>query len=234
VEDPNFAYKDKLIKHGGASAEYIFEAECTNLETKEGLGYSGTATESGMAAYDVVEDISYVSYLYKLGISLNFLIVCDRDINNAVLKAHFGGEFMHVQLDPSTYNFRVDTIITDEDLEEACGNWDAAFFDYHETPEETGRYDISPWDCGDIDIDATEERDGPALWELFQITSKLVLKKGVNCISLITTNNINPGAGTMAAIAPVVDYISITTSANLGMYEIIDNGQGTNGCHIKT
>ena len=132
---------------------------------------------------------------------------------------------MHVQLDPSTYNFRVDTIITDEDLEEACGNWDAAF-DYHETPEETGRYDISPWDCGDIDIDATEERDGPALWELFQITSKLVLKRALTVFRSLP-RTISTQAGTMAAIAPVVDYISITTSANLGMYEIIDNGQGT-------
>ena len=65
MEDPNLP-----IKTSSSNTEElllnIFLKPSTNLETKEGLGYSGTATESGMAAYDVVEDISYVSYLYKL------------------------------------------------------------------------------------------------------------------------------------------------------------------------
>ena len=228
-EEP-FKYDNYLLKHSGASAEYIFEAECTNLSTKEGLGYSGTATESGMASHDA-EDNGFVTYLYKPGISLNFLIVCDRDINDGVLKARFGGEFLDVLLNPENYRFRVDTIVTDEDLEEAIGNWQDAFLDYYTDLSETGGYYINTWDCGQIHIDATGSSDVTG-FAVFQITAQLSLKKGINCISLIT-NNADGNMGTMASIAPVVDYISITTSANLGMYDICDNGEGTDGVHFK-
>lgn len=230
-EDEDFKYKDYLLKHTGASAEYIFEAECTNLTTKEGLGYSGTASESNMAVHDMNGN-SFVTYLYAYGSSVNFLVVCDRDITDGVLKARLGGEFMDVRLDPSNYGFRVDTIITEEDLEEAIGNWDAAFLDYYTDLSETGGYYINPWDCGSIHIDATGTTD-PSYFNDFQITAKLKLKKGINCISLITENATSPGMGTMGAIAPVIDYISITTSANLGMYDICNNGEGDVGVHFK-
>jgi len=230
-EDP-FEYDSYLLKHASGSAEYIFEAECTNLSTKEGLGYSGTATESAMAVHDATGANAFVTYLYKEGLSINYLIVCDRDINNATLKARLGGEFMHVELDPSNYAFRVDTIVTKDDLDEAIGNWDAAFLDYYTDLSETGGYYIDPWDCGSIDINAVGSSD-PTNFDVFQITSKLRLKKGINCISLITMNSDSPGMGTMGAIAPVVDYISITTDANLGMYDVNDNGEGTTGVHFK-
>ena len=230
--DVPFEYDSYLLKHASGSAEYIFEAECTNLSTKEGLGYSGTATESAMAVHDDTGANAFVTYLYKEGLSINYLIVCDRDINNAVLKARLGGEFMHVELDPSNYSFRVDTIVTKDDLDEAIGNWDAAFLDYYTDLSETGGYYIDPWDCGSIDINAVGSSD-PTNFDVFQITSKLRLKKGINCISLITMNSDSPGMGTMGAIAPVVDYISITTDANLGMYDVNDNGEGTVGVHFK-
>ena len=231
-EDEDFKYKDYLLKHTGASAEYIFEAECTNLTTKEGLGYSGTASESNMAVHDM-QGNGFVTYLYAYGSSVNFLVVCDRDITDGVLKARLGGEFMDVRLDPSNYGFRVDTIITEEDLEEAIGNWDAAFLDYYTDLSQTGGYYINPWDCGSVHIDATGTTD-PSFFSDFQITAKLKLKKGINCISLITENSTSPGMGTMGAIAPVIDYISITTSANLGMYDVCNNGEGTVGVHFKS
>lgn len=228
----SFEYDKNLLKHAeGKTVEYILEAECTNLGGKEGLGYSGTASESNMAVHDMVGN-GYVTYLYKMGLSINFIIVCDRDINDGVLSARFGGEFMDVLLNPSNYSFRVDTIVTNEDLNEAKGNWDAAFLEYYTDLSQTGGYFVEQWDCGEIHIDATGLND-PGLFETFKITSALRLKKGVNCISLITDNDTSPGMGTMAAIAPVVDYISISTSANLGMLDINDNGEGTTGIHIK-
>ena len=228
----SFEYDKNLLKHAeGKTVEYILEAECTNLGGKEGLGYSGTASESNMAVHDMAGN-GYVTYLYKMGLSINFIIVCDSDINDGVLSARFGGEFMDVLLNPSNYSFRVDTIVTNEDLNEAKGNWDAAFLEYYTDLSQTGGYFVEQWDCGEIHIDATGLND-PGLFETFKITSTLRLKKGVNCISLITDNDTSPGMGTMAAIAPVVDYISISTSANLGMLDINDNGEGTTGIHIK-
>ena len=91
---------------------------------------------------------------------------------------------------------------------------------------------INTWDCGAIEINA-EGSSNIIGWSTWKITSHLSLRKGVTCISLITANNDNPEMGTMQAYAPVVDYLSIKTTAQLGMFDQQDNFQGTNGCHIK-
>ena len=81
---------DYLLKHTeGASANYIFEAECTDLRGKAGSGYSGGATGSGLATHNA-ENISYVTFLYTKGISVNFFVACDRNVTNAKLRARFG------------------------------------------------------------------------------------------------------------------------------------------------
>ena len=54
----------------------------------------------------------------------------------------------------------------------------------------------------------------------------------MNSISFITDNDIVLG-GTLEAVAPVIDAIKITTSANLGLYEPQDNGYGTHNAAIE-
>ena len=149
-----------------------------------------------------------------------------------------GAEFMHVLLNPETYSFRVDTEIDELDLKEvsddgALGNWDAFFLDFYDVSD-TGGYYISEWTCGEIDLDADGESE-LGHWTLFEITSGLSLKRGVNCISMITANNSIVGGGnygTMAATAPVIDYLSIETTAQLGVFNSQDLGQGTNALHF--
>ena len=232
-----------LLKHPeGESANYIFEAECTDLRGKSGSGYSGGATGSGLATHNA-DDIAFVTFLYTEGISVNFFVACDRDVSDAKLRARFGGEFIHVLLSPDNYTIRVDQAIDPEyltdfnpadlDSEGCLGNWDSFFLDYYGIDETDGYY-INSWQCGSIDIDASNQSDVVG-WQTFDITFSLSLKEGINCISLITDNDTITGDaphGTMTATAPVIDYISIETKAQLGVFNQKNNGEGDNAVHF--
>lgn len=232
-----------LLPHAeGTAANYIFEAECTDLRGKSGSGYSGGATGSGLATHNA-EDIAFVTFLYTEGISVNFFVASDRDVTDAKLRARFGGEFIHVLLSPDNYTIRVDQAIDpayltdydpkDLDSEGCLGNWDSFFLDYYGVDETDGYY-LNEWECESIDIDASNQSDVIG-WQTFDITFSLSLKKGVNCISLITDNDEITGDaphGTMTATAPVIDYISIETTAQLGAFNAKNNGEGDNAVHF--
>ena len=234
---------DYLLKHAeGQTANYVFEAECTDLRGKAGSGYSGGATGSGLATHNA-EDIAYVTFLYTEGISVNFFVACDRDVTDAKLRARFGAEFIYVLLNPENYTIRVDQAIDsayltdfdpdDLDSDGSLGNWDAFFLDYYGVDETDGYY-VSEWECGSIEIDASNQSDIVG-WQTFDITFSLSLKRGINCISLITDNDEITGDaphGTMTATAPVIDYISIETKAQLGAFNVKDNGEGENAVHF--
>ena len=233
----DFKYENYLTKHTeGQKAKYIFEAECTNLGGKEGPGYSGTASEEGMASS--IAECAFVTFLYQEGMSVNFLIACDRDVNDAILSICVGAEFMKMVINPSNYEIRVDPMLND--LEDylipvddggILGYFDM-FLELYGDVSETGGYIINEWQCEKIEIDQEGVSDAGKFAE-YKITSSLSLKRGINAISLITANSDSPHLGTMGAIAPCVDYISIETTAQLGMFDMQSNGQGDIGCHIK-
>ena len=238
-QDEPFEYESYLLKHTeGQKAEYVFEAECTNLGGKEGPGYSGANSESDMAVFDMENGCACVTYLYKKGCSLNFFIVSDRDVENAEMSLSLGGEFIVVNLNPEKYQIRVDYpdskyLEPAESSVDGClGYWDALFLDVFKNPSVNGGYYINTWECGPIEIDAQGSSDIVGYFD-YKITGSLKLKKGITCISLITANSENVGMGTMAANAPVVDSMTIKTTAQLGMFDQKDNFQGTNGCHFK-
>lgn len=235
--------EDYIISHeDGKKVEYIYEAECTDMRGKRGLGYSGGTTTYRDFAGQTEDGIGYISYLYVPGISVNFFVVSDRDVNDAKLSVRLGAEFIHVLLNPENYAFRVDTdlasidddVLVDVEQEGCLGNWDEFFLNFYELSE-TGGYIIAPWTCGSIDLDADGESN-IGLWTTFEITASLSLKKGFNCISMITTNNSIAGGsnhGTMVSTAPVIDYLSIETTAQLGVFDVQDLGYGENACYIK-
>ena len=244
--DENFAYADYLIGHeDGKEVTYVFEAECTDLGNKSGPAWSGSYAEDSMIS--VAEGASggaAVQGLCKYGNSLNFLVVADRDIDDATLVLQLGNIFKGgMTLTSSNYVIRVDTIVTDEDLLPvaeggAIGAWDEKFLWFYEDIEETGGYYITDWECGDItfappsDFTAGNIYMGDA--EGYTITAELTLKKGVNCISLITNNSQNIVGTTLTSYAPAVDCIEITTDAQMGMYYNEPNGgYNDNGCFIK-
>ena len=239
ASDEPFAYDSYLLKHEeGKEVEYVFEAECTNLGGKEGPGYSGATSESGMAVYDSESGRACVTYLYSNGCSLNFFIVSDRDVDNAVMSLNLAGEFIFVDLNPDKYQIRVDYpdakyLESAETSEDGClGYWDALYLSTFTDPSVNGGYYVKPWECGNIEIDAYQVSTITG-WKEFKITSSLKLKRGITCISLITANSEAVGMGTMAANAAVVDNMIIKTTAQLGMFDEQDNSQGDNGCHFR-
>lgn len=229
--------------HDEGTVTYRFQAECTDLSGKGyAPGFSGTAS----TASDMVVGIpggGCVTYLYREGLTVNFLVVSDRDVEDAVLSLQLGAEWMIVPISPEVFTIRVDRKVTDEDLysvmdeehEGAIGAWDDFFLNYYTDPEETDRVIIDEFECPDgIRIDGTRN-PSPASFDTYLITSHLSLRKGVNCISIIIegADFIDEGNhGTMDCVAPCIDYMEIKTDAQLGFYGQYDNGFGKNGLSI--
>ncbi len=234
VETEEFVGAKYLVKHEeGESVTYRFEAECTNIGGKEGPGWSGTS-KTMMVAASSASNGCVMSFLYKKGMSVNFVVVSDRDVDDATLVLRAGAEYIDMLIDPSRYKIRVDPV---DELDlipvsdgGAWGAWDKDFLNYYTGSNFKGYY-IDSWDCGEIHIDASNSKRVTGIAD-FTITTSLRLKRGVNSISFITDNDIVLG-GTLEAIAPVIDAIKITTSANLGLYEPRDNGFGARNAEIE-
>lgn len=229
----------------GEEATYRFEAECTDLRGKgTPPGFSGTASSfADMVVPIKGEDGACVTYLYTPGITLNFLVVSDRDVEDATLSFRLGAEWMLVPVSPEVFTVRVDRKVSDEKLYEwddedhdgAIGAWDEYFLDAYSDPAETDRVIIDEFECPEgSEIDGTDNKS-PSSFETFVITTKLSLKQGVNCISIIIegADFFDEGNhGTMDCPAPCVDYMEITTEANLGFFGQYDNGGYGDGLSI--
>lgn len=237
--------KSTIKYHPEGTATYRFQAECTDLRGKgTPPGFSGTAS----TFYDMVVPIdggdgACVTYLYTEGMTVNFIVVSDRDVDNASLSFRFGAEWMIVPISPEVFTIRVDRHVPDESLysyddpehEGALGLWDMYFLDYYTDPADTDYYTIDEFECPEgTQIDGTDN-SSPDSFETVLISTKLSLRQGVNCISLIIngadfvdeTNH-----GIMECVAPCIDYMEITTEAQLGFFGQYDNGGYGEGLSI--
>lgn len=221
-----------LVRHTeGETGSYTFEAEWTDLTGKYGPGYSGANGGSSMVTGgDGASNNRCVSFLYAAGSSVNFLVVSDRDVEDATLAFSLGGEYLNIPLTQDVFQIRVDPV-NDVDLnpateDGALGAWDQAFLAYYSGDLFKGYY-VSSFDCASSTINASSLRT-PGLFDEYTITTHLRLTKGVNSISLIINGAELPSStGTMECIAPVVDYMKIDTTAQLGWYGMQSNNSGT-------
>lgn len=89
---------------------WVFEAEDTDLTGKIGPSYSGSAQEESMIIYNDTVGASndrMVGYLYESGISLEFYVACDEDVDNATLTVRIAGEYITMSYDGSEYQVLV-------------------------------------------------------------------------------------------------------------------------------
>lgn len=89
---------------------WVFEAEDTDLTGKIGPSYSGSAQEESMIIYsDGVEASNdrMVGYLYESGISLEFYLACDQDVDDASLTVRITGEYTTMSYDGNEYQVLV-------------------------------------------------------------------------------------------------------------------------------
>lgn len=204
---------------------YVFEAECTDMGHKTGLGYSGDATGREMiqGGPSNASGGAWVSYLYKQGLAVNFIIQSDRDVEDAQLVLRLACEFVNMSFNSKNYTVRVDYDLTEDDLEEYEGYWGEYF---EEKPE--GDVEIT---FSNINLEKSKTAEVNFLD--FVVSESVSLHEGLNMISLVTNNDMALGLGTMAAIAPMVDCIKVVTDAQLSMVGAVDNGFGAEGCHIE-
>lgn len=219
-----------IVQHSdGQKVRYTFEAENTNLTNKQGPGASNTYFGETMVLSGVGASNGYcVNGLGQNGVSLNFIIVSDREVEDATLILRLGSELdFSYTLDADMYQVRIDPVndldLNDYNNEEASGAWgmwDEQFLDvYNDEILPFAGYYLTEYYCGDIYVEPTE--NDPSGFEDYTVSVQLKLWKGVNSISLITNNDVKPSGtnnATMTATAPIVDCIKIETTAQLGLY----------------
>lgn len=106
---------DTLIKAQWTKAisgeqTWVFEAEDTNLTGKIGPSYSGSAQEESMIIFNESAEASndrLVGYLYEKGISLEFPVACDADVDNAQVIVRIAGEYITMSYDGNDYQVLV-------------------------------------------------------------------------------------------------------------------------------
>ncbi len=89
---------------------YVFEAEDTNLTGKIGPSYSGSAQEESMIIYNDAINASgnrLVGYLYASGITLEFYIASDVDVDDATIALSITGEYVTMSYDSNDFQVLV-------------------------------------------------------------------------------------------------------------------------------
>lgn len=170
---------------------YTFEAEYTDLGSRPAQGFSNNGEGEDMIGKDTsgagASNGYFIASLYYNGAYIYFDIVSDRAVTDARLVLRLSSEFYDMSF--TSGNFAVEVNGTD-------------IPDYPEI-DLSGAISIS---------DGGETLKRP--FTNHEITSSLNLKEGSNRIRLVVRNK-NDHGGTMNADAPMIDCMSIYTSAVL-------------------
>ncbi len=179
----------------------IFEAEYTDFTDKESYGYSENVSETNMIIPDTTNTASggyYVGAMYVSGVSIEFNIVSDKAVNDAVLYFRLSAEYF-----TAGAGFANGLTLTNTD-------W---------------RVEINGSDLKYDPLIFTGIKDGMLEKRAFTdfYMGKISLKEGNNVIKLIVNNDIKGPGGTMWAAAPLVDNMTIYTGSTLTWTPMEDN-----------
>ena len=193
-----YNFNTRISKNTAAYAKwfvkYTFEAEYTNLDGKEGRGYSSNTSGTQLIKKDngtaQASNGYYVSDLYYNGSEILFEITSDKDVTDAVVIIRVSGEHYDMDFTPDVYEIAVNGTALD--------------------------YDTFSLEGGEADIRSDDRRP------FINVTMKVraSLKKGKNTITMtaIADHDFDVGgrhSGTMKAIAPMIDCIYVCTDATL-------------------
>lgn len=167
-----------------------FEAEYTDLDGKQGTGYSGSPSNESLIQREENLNISngglFVSYLHNTGITLEFVIYAAAD-TDANLSLSLGSELTNIALTPSAFGITV----------------------YNGTQEPSGS-------GTELQYGSVTVTGGGAMWTYAAFAEysfgSVHLTKGYNVIQLqIRSNSFRDGA----TGGPGVDYLRLDTSTAL-------------------
>lgn len=102
--------KAQWTKESTGAQTWVFEAEDTDLTGKIGPSYSGSAQEESMIIFNDSVGASndrMVGYLYESGISLEFYVASDTDVDDAEITVRIAGEYITMSYDGNDYQVLV-------------------------------------------------------------------------------------------------------------------------------
>lgn len=168
--------------------EYVFEAEDIDLTGKNGKGYSGEQEGVGLIQTEAVGSPTMASNNRFVGYTY---------VSGLVLDFH---------------------IVSDRDVDDAkiVARLSGEFADLTLTPDMfVITLNGEPLNYGSIEI-TDVPNGGVREFEDYNLVLKASLKEGENHLSFLVNNDVNwIGGGTVAATAPLLDCVKITTSAVL-------------------
>ncbi len=187
VREDKTAYAGWTLTASGTT-EYVFEAEDIDLTGKKGKGYSGEQEGKGLIQTEAEGSPTQASNNRFVGYTY---------VPNLTLDFH---------------------IASDRDVSDATivARMSGEFADFNLTPN---MFTIS-LNGESINYGSIEIKDVPngsvRAFEDYVIITDAALKEGDNHLSFLVNNDVNwIGGGTVAATAPVLDNVKITTSAVL-------------------
>lgn len=176
--------------YAGWRRVYVFEAEYTDLEGRQGNGYSGNTSGTGLIGKDPgdagASNGYYVSCLYYDGAYLTFDIQSDREVSDVTIVLSLSAEFDDVILTGDMYFVDVNGEL------------------YNVEASLTGAYSVTQ---------DGEHKKRP--FTQHTVATKVHLNEGENTIELVTNNSEHMSGATMEATAPMVDCMMLYTSAEL-------------------
>ena len=178
------------------AAEYVFEAEDTDLTGKSGPGLSGRAPGTAMIQFSDKLGASnnrFIGYQYDETCTLEFQFVSDMAVEDAKIVLRLSAEMRDYDMNPDNYYVMLN------------GNPIAySEIKFVNVPK------ASSDDVGEVN--ALEFKD-------FVLVENAKLKEGLNTIQLQTANDHPLEGTTVLSDAPLIDCLKITTSAVLSWSE---------------
>ena len=104
--DADTTVRAQWTKTVSGAQTWVFEAEDTDLTGKIGPSYSGSAQEESMIIFNDgcgASNDRLVGYLYESGISLEFPVACDQDVDNAQIIVSISGEYITMSYDGNEF-----------------------------------------------------------------------------------------------------------------------------------
>lgn len=169
---------------------YTFEAEDTDLTGKMGVGSSGVSTERSMILYDASQQYGasndrWVGYLYKPNLSLDFYFAADADVTDATLSLRVASEL------DGAYTYSPDN---------------------YTVMLNGAAIDFQPFT---LEISSKDILAGNLRFTTVVLAENVPLKAGANELQIFASNNTTINGTTYQAVSPLVDCVTIDTSAVL-------------------
>ena len=198
----SFSFSNRLSENKQLYARwlktYTFEAEYTDLNGKNGAGYSGETGGTDLICNDRngkpgqatgqagASNGFYLASLYQENLSIDFVINSSVAVEDAVIELRLSVEYFDKTFTPDLFKVEV--------------NGQSVAYPTIELKEAVAESDVS--------------QKGIRPFTNHVINASVKLVEGRNVIKLVVTNDIDRG-GTMAADAPAIDCMYIHTDAEL-------------------